>query len=197
VAAVYRITDSARRDELLQAWENGKNRTLLPFCDDPAAYIVSANIRRRHLTAEQRREIIAKLLKENPERSDRATAKIAGVHHETVASVRENAERRGEIRHVETRADTKGRQQPARKKAMPRPTAPSTPLSQVRDKAIMDFSQALHQQLANTLDDLTRILKGEGARIREISLPKRIVIARAYLDALGVSLDDLHIQSSI
>ena len=84
---------------------------------DPLAYVVSTNIRRRHLTAEQKREIIADLLKENPERSDRATAKIAGVHHETVAAVREEGERRGEIRHVDKRTDTAGRQQPARKPA--------------------------------------------------------------------------------
>ena len=39
---------------------------------DPAEYIASANIHRRHLTQESKRALIAQLLKENPERSDRA-----------------------------------------------------------------------------------------------------------------------------
>jgi hypothetical protein len=38
-----------------------------------------------------------------------------GVDHKTVANVREDAEQRGEIRHVATVTDTKGRKQPARK----------------------------------------------------------------------------------
>src|SRR5438552_16799639 len=35
--------------------------------DDPLAYVVSVNLRRRHLTAEQKREVVASLLKANPE----------------------------------------------------------------------------------------------------------------------------------
>ena len=41
---------------------------------DPYTYVISANIRRRHLTAEQKRELIAKLIKATPEKSDRAIA---------------------------------------------------------------------------------------------------------------------------
>jgi transposase len=82
---------------------------------DPYALVISFNIHRRHLTADQKRELIAKLLKHDPGKSDRQVAKTVGVHHETVAAVREKAEARGEIRHVETRKDSKGRAQPARK----------------------------------------------------------------------------------
>jgi hypothetical protein len=56
------------------------------------AYIISKNIHRRHLTAEQRRALIAKLIKAQPEKSDRQVAKTAKVDHKTVAGVR-----RGEI----------------------------------------------------------------------------------------------------
>src|SRR5262245_38042542 len=38
---------------------------------DPYAYVMSANIHRRHLTPEQRRVLIGKLLKAQPEKSDR------------------------------------------------------------------------------------------------------------------------------
>ena len=83
---------------------------------DPYESVISANIHRRHLTAEQKRELIAKLLAAKPDQSDRQTAKLAKVDHKTVATVRKEQEARGEIPHVEARTDTKGRKQPARKK---------------------------------------------------------------------------------
>jgi hypothetical protein len=84
---------------------------------DPVTYIVSANIHRRHLTAETKRGLVAELLKENPERSDRATAALIKVDHKTVAAVRRREEDVGSIPHVEKRVDTKGRHQPTRKGA--------------------------------------------------------------------------------
>ena len=50
---------------------------------DPYAYVISANIHRRHLTAEQKRELIAKLIKATPEKSNRqiaATVKAKSRH---------------------------------------------------------------------------------------------------------------------
>jgi hypothetical protein len=84
--------------------------------DEALAYslAVSSNIRRRHLTTEQKREIIAKLLTAQPETSDRQIAKTVAVDNKTVASVRQDMERREEIPHVAKRTDTKGRQQPAK-----------------------------------------------------------------------------------
>jgi hypothetical protein len=83
---------------------------------DPYSFVISLNICRRHLTAEQKREIIAKLLKATPEKSDRQIATITKADHKTVGSIRSELEGRGEIPHVEVRTDTKGRQQPATKK---------------------------------------------------------------------------------
>jgi hypothetical protein len=82
---------------------------------DPYAYFLSANVHRRHLTGEQKRELIAKVLKAQPESSNRQIAELTNVSHHTVESVREGMEARGQIAHVETRQDSKGRQQPARK----------------------------------------------------------------------------------
>jgi hypothetical protein len=82
---------------------------------DPYEYVLSANIHRRHLTAEQKRDLIAKLLKANPEKSDRQIGKMAQVSKNTAKSVRDEMEARGQIDHVEARTDTKGRQQPAKK----------------------------------------------------------------------------------
>jgi Protein of unknown function (DUF3102) len=85
-------------------------------------------------------------------------------------------------------------------KASPAPTPRSlpsvppralVPAAQARAKAIVGFSALLHQQLAATLDDLTRMLRDQRARIAELPLHKRVVLARGYLDALGVTLNDL------
>jgi hypothetical protein len=85
---------------------------------DPAAYVISRNIRRRHLTAEQKRDLIAKLLKAQPEKSDRQIAKQAKVDHHKVGKIRKEVEATGEVSPVEKRvgADGKARKQPAKKK---------------------------------------------------------------------------------
>jgi hypothetical protein len=82
---------------------------------DPYALAVSLNVHRRHLTSEQKRELIAKLIKATPKKSDRQIATVTKTDHKTVASVRAEQEARGEILHVSTRTDTKGRKQPAKK----------------------------------------------------------------------------------
>ncbi len=82
---------------------------------DPTAYVVSANLKRRHLTVEQKRDLIAKLLTQTPETSDRQIGELALASHTTVGKVRAEMEGRGQLGHVERHADTKGRRQPAHK----------------------------------------------------------------------------------
>jgi hypothetical protein len=86
------------------------------------AFVISKNIHRRHLDAKQKREIVAALLKANPERSNNATAKMAKVDDKTVGAVRAALERRSEIPSVSTRTDSKGRAQPATKPSRERYT---------------------------------------------------------------------------
>lgn len=73
------------------------------------------NLHRRHLDREKRRELIAALLKLNPEKSNLAIAQKAGVSSHTVDKVREDLEAHLQIAHVETRTDTNGRRSPARR----------------------------------------------------------------------------------
>jgi hypothetical protein len=67
---------------------------------DPWAYVLSANVRRRHLTQMQKHEVVGKLLRQRPELSDRALASLAGVDNKTVASARAEAEQCEEIPHI-------------------------------------------------------------------------------------------------
>jgi ParB-like chromosome segregation protein Spo0J len=86
---------------------------------DARAYVISMNIKRRHLTAEQRRGLIKKLLKVNPEKPDLQIAKTVNASPTTVGKVRTEMEAKGDVSKLETRTDTKGRRQVARK---PRPS---------------------------------------------------------------------------
>jgi hypothetical protein len=102
---------------------------------DAAAFVISRNIHRRHLTPKAKREAIAKLLKMQPEKSDRLIAKQIGVHNETVGAVRASLEARDGIRHVEKRTDSKGRQQPAKKASLKKPVKANTKTAEGTNEA--------------------------------------------------------------
>ena len=75
---------------------------------DPVATAMSYNLHRRHLTAEQKRDIIGRLLQEDPSKSNRSIGAIIKADHKTVGTVRAELESRGEIPHVETRKALQG-----------------------------------------------------------------------------------------
>jgi hypothetical protein len=85
---------------------------------DPVAYVISANIHRRHLKPEDRIKYLAQLVAAQPEKSDRTLAKEAGVSHPTIAKARQAAEATGKALPVvkRTGADGKARKRPAKKK---------------------------------------------------------------------------------
>jgi hypothetical protein len=82
---------------------------------DPLAYVISANIRRRHLSAEDKDRLIVQLLKADPTKSNRTVAKLTDTSHPHVAKVREQAEKIGDVETVTTSIDTQGRRQPSHK----------------------------------------------------------------------------------
>jgi ParB-like chromosome segregation protein Spo0J len=88
----------------------------LPADIDADAFVVSQNIHRRHLSAEQKRQLIGKRLVADPSKSNLQIAREVRANDKTVASVRHNLEARSEIPNVETRTDTKGRKQQAHKR---------------------------------------------------------------------------------
>ena len=92
---------------------------------DPYTFVLSANIHRRHLTAEQKRELIAKVIGADPRRSDRQIAKQTKTSPTTVGKIRKESEAAGDVSKLDTRTDTKGRKQPSAKpKKSAKPAAP-------------------------------------------------------------------------
>jgi hypothetical protein len=65
-----------------------ENFVELPKDQDALIFVISKNMQRRHLTAEQKREIIRQLLEKKPNASSRAIASITRCSHHTVESVR-------------------------------------------------------------------------------------------------------------
>jgi hypothetical protein len=116
--------------------------TKIPFRNvkgaDPIAFVISKNIRRRHLTADQKREIIAKLLKATPEKSDRQIAEETDSNRTTVGQIRAKMEKAGDVSIVDTRTDTRGRKQRARKS----PTTMTKPAKKSAGVAVADRAEA-------------------------------------------------------
>jgi hypothetical protein len=60
----------------------------LPAGKDPKDFVIAANVQRRHLTTEQKRDLAIRLLRERPQDSDRKIALLIGVSNKTVSTHR-------------------------------------------------------------------------------------------------------------
>jgi ParB-like chromosome segregation protein Spo0J len=76
---------------------------------------LTLNVDRRHLNTEQRRELLAKSIKADPEASDREHARRTGTSPTTAGTVRHELEETGDVSNLDTRKDSRGRRQPASK----------------------------------------------------------------------------------
>lgn len=122
------------------------------------------NLARRHLTREQKRDLIAAQLKDTPTKSNRQVAAGLGVDDKTVGAVRGNLERRAEIPHVSKTIDKSGRSQAAN-----RPPKVETPKSRrIHAVSDLEFRDAEFQAEAEA-----------AARDIEIERDERIALAGA------------------
>jgi len=92
---------------------------------DPYTYGISANICRRNLPVEQRRDALIKLIARAPGKSDRQIAQEAGVDHKTIASARARGEAIGEVSPVEKRVGRDGKVRRRRASPVKRPGQPA------------------------------------------------------------------------
>jgi hypothetical protein len=137
---------------------------------DPYAYVISANIHRRHPTAEQKRELIAKLIKQTPGKSDRRIADQTKTSPTTVGKVRADLEKKGDVSKLDTRTDKRGRNQPAVK---PVPTTKSEPLRSPLAPSLGGVGTSGPPKTATTLNSLSW---------SDASIEQR----RKFIDAVGV-----------
>jgi hypothetical protein len=114
-ALIDACMESKRKPELQVHYvtEPGACSALTSETVSPYAYVRSVNVNRRHLAPAKKAQLIEQLLKENPERSDRAIAKDAKADHKTIAARRQELVATGEIPPLEKRtgADGKRRRQ--------------------------------------------------------------------------------------
>lgn len=80
-------------------------------------HVIALNLHRRHLTREQRRELVEALLKAKPEASNRDIATQAKASPTTVGTVREELEATAQIGQLERTVGKDGKSRPAHRPA--------------------------------------------------------------------------------
>ncbi len=117
--------------------------------DEKRALARALNLARRQLNADQKRELIADQLKETPDKSLRWVAKMLGVHHATVGSVRGEMQSTGQIDQLERTVGQDGKYRPT---AKPLKVAARSP---VERKARIEAVTLIHDDCRNELKHLT------------------------------------------
>jgi hypothetical protein len=141
-------------------------------CIDPWAVVVAVNIKRRHLTSEQKRDLIAALLKAKSEQSDRQIAKLTKTSPTTVGKIRKKSEATGDVSKVDTRTDTRGRKQPSTKtkKSVKKAKAGEVlddVFDDLVDSVLGEVPATSVPRLSATPDDIVDRIVGEAIRLVE------------------------------
>lgn len=118
--------------------------------DEEIERLLKLNTHRRHLSRAERRDLVRTLLERWPERSDRWLASLAGVHHETVGSVRTELEGTGEIRQLDERVG-----QDKKVRSVPKPK-PKPPEGRGRQKSKVDQLREMREARYETTTEPTR-----------------------------------------
>lgn len=118
VAADGTIVDGHHRDEIARKHNLHCPRTISDKGEQELRGLAfSLNLHRRHLSREQKRQIVAESIKADPQLSDREHGRRTGVSKNTAAAVRDELTESGQIDHFAERIDprTGNASQPATK----------------------------------------------------------------------------------
>lgn len=105
--------------------------------DQKRTLALSLNLDRRHLSREQKREVLTKSLTADPRLSDREHAKRVGVSPSTVGALRSSLEEDGQLSKLDTRVSADGRERPATQPERPVP-AVNTETGEISDDYLPD-----------------------------------------------------------
>jgi ParB-like chromosome segregation protein Spo0J len=134
----------------------GLGRVFVSVVDDvdPYAFVISANAHRRHLTTEQKRDLIEKIIKATPESSNRQIAKLVKVDHKTVATIRAKKEATGEIPQLTKTVGADGRSRPVQR-IKPAPAADAEAQAIIKDELVFIAMEQTAKAIARSLKAFT------------------------------------------
>jgi ParB-like chromosome segregation protein Spo0J len=125
----------------------------LPASTDPRADVISANLHRRHLTAEQKRTLLAELIKIDPTKSNRQIAEEAKVDKNTVKSVRDGLEATGEIHQLEETTGKDGKQRKTKKTGKKKPgPRPAHQVYKAKQEELIDLLKDTHGSYSQAVE---------------------------------------------
>lgn len=114
VAADGAIVDGHHRDEIARKHNLHCPRTVSDKSEQELRGLAfSLNLHRRHLTREQKRQIVAESIKADPQLSDREHGRRTGVSGNTAAAVRRDLEATAQVEQSDVRVSGDGRVRPA------------------------------------------------------------------------------------
>ena len=123
-----RIIDGHHRDEIARKYDLHCPRVTAQGDEQKLRSLAfSLNLHRRHLTREQKRQIIAESLKADPQLSNREHAKRTGASTTTVGTVRDDMEDDGRLSKLDSRVSGDGRVRPATQPSRPSPAPEFAP----------------------------------------------------------------------
>ena len=152
--------------------------------DDAQArnYVISANIHRRHLSPDQRREIIATLLKADPNQSNRQIADAAKASHVTVGAVRAELEATGQIDQLEKTTGADGKKRKRNPKVKGGSKGKAITYQEVVDgKTARNAYHVLEEHLLDALQEINDRSSDKRHRISDVNLERKLSDIKQYL----------------
>jgi hypothetical protein len=144
--------------------------------------------------------LVEKLLTATPEKSDRQIAETVKVDHKTVGAWRAEKEGRGEIPHVSSRTDSKGRKQAAHKQTTTtKPPAESPAVIAAADQAearARKGSESASEKKPPTSDPISKFVSDFEARIIDAMKPLNADECAQLIKALRSEINNIESEAA-